>query len=1278
MSISSPTSGKIFTTSPITVSGTATDAGGSGLHYVLVDNGANGSNGIQYLSGNSASYSVSGITLAQGSNLIGVEAYDNAGNVSTLATVSVIYDTTPPAVSISSPYNGQAFNTSPITVSGTASDTGGSGLQKVFIDNGANSSNATEFLLGNSASYSVSGITLVPGTNLIGVAAYDNAGNCSTLATVTVTYNPGPSISSVTSASGGAVMGSNVGQFLLINGSGFSNASTVTLAEPAYSFNSGAITATYISSSQLEVYVDLANDGTTWTAQVNSGGLFSNTLSFSVSAPTPVIVSLSPTSAMAGGSSFNLTLNGSTFETASTAEWNGSTLVTTPVEDYGLTVALTAVVPAADIASAGTAAVTVYSPGFGGGTSSPVNFTITVATSAPTMALNSPNAGATWQVGTSQTVGWSITGNTSKISYLSVLLSTDNGNSYSAISSNLSVSTVSFNYTPTSSEVTTAAVIWVRAFDSSGDALAAAISSGAFTITNPAPTGTWGPLFTFPTWEQSGSIDGTTTDWNQYCPLDPTTGARCVTGCVATAEAQILYYWRFPQSMSFSTATDSYPSEGFDGPINIDADAATYDFPSFSELNTSLSSITYDGSANEEAYLSFAVGIKAQMGYASSPDASGASGGSAAVVKNATFEKFGFESADESSDWNAIQPTVISNIESSQPVLIAISGPSGGHAVVLDGYNSSNDTFHVDLGWGPYFDNANGNDDWYSLPTIVAGQDSFTSINTVVYDIEPILATPTGVVARQGMYSDHVHLTWNAAPEATGYEVWRNTTNNSTTASLITSSPLIATSYDDTTANNAQPYYYWIQSLSQIGGSDLGSSVEGYLGPVATTTTVTSNNSSPTYGQPVTFTATVTPAMGSGESGTVQFQVNGNNVGSPVPLSGNAATYTTSAIAAGSDSVVAVYSGDSSFTGSTSNTLTRNVGKANLAITADNDSKTYGTSKSFSGTAFTETGLVTANGDSVTGMSESSAGSAALATVGSYAIVPSAAVGSGLNNYAIAYVSGTLTVAPVTLTVTAANWTTAGLALTLDSDSNLHVYETGTTTDVVTSCPPADVANIQIASPSTSGYNLTIISTGNPIPAGGLTYSGAGGLIVTGSGVVRLSGTNTYTGGTIVSAGKLLINSANALPSGRSLTIGAGGTFVFDPSASAAPIASPAATATPAIAAGAVQGLAAGGSPAEASTVGETQAGPLAADVSSSASIATMPVAPLHLAAMAGTSTGRAYAAVAHDTVIARRYAGDSAAAEAWWRALSSGGQDDKKLAAIQALDALWAAYGEG
>ncbi len=66
--------------------------------------------------------------------------------------------------------------------------------------------------------------------------------------------------------------------------------------------------------------------------------------------------------------------------------------------------------------------------------------------------------------------------------------------------------------------------------------------------------------------------------------------------------------------------------------------------------------------------------------------------------------------------------------------------------------------------------------------------------------------------------------------------------------------------------------------------------------------------------------------------------------------------------------------------------------------------------------------------------------------------------------------------------------------------------------------------------------------------------SGSGGLAITGDGTLLLSGTdNTYSGGTVVESGTLIVNNCGALPDGSSLTVGAGGTFIFDPSVAAAP-----------------------------------------------------------------------------------------------------------------------------
>jgi hypothetical protein len=91
-----------------------------------------------------------------------------------------------------------------------------------------------------------------------------------------------------------------------------------------------------------------------------------------------------------------------------------------------------------------------------------------------------------------------------------------------------------------------------------------------------------------------------------------------------------------------------------------------------------------------------------------------------------------------------------------------------------------------------------------------------------------------------------------------------------------------------------------------------------------------------------------------------------------------------------------------------------------LTITANDQSKTYGATLPLSGSAFTTAGLLP--GDSVSSVTLSSTGAAATATVSGspYAIVPSAASGTGLAKYAITYVDGSLTVGKQALTISGA------------------------------------------------------------------------------------------------------------------------------------------------------------------------------------------------------------------------------------------------------------------
>ncbi|GBU17865.1 MULTISPECIES: MBG domain-containing protein [Methylobacterium] len=87
---------------------------------------------------------------------------------------------------------------------------------------------------------------------------------------------------------------------------------------------------------------------------------------------------------------------------------------------------------------------------------------------------------------------------------------------------------------------------------------------------------------------------------------------------------------------------------------------------------------------------------------------------------------------------------------------------------------------------------------------------------------------------------------------------------------------------------------------------------------------------------------------------------------------------------------------------------TLTVTPAPLVIRANDAVKTVGTTLTFAGTEFTAAGLV--NGDTVTGVTLASDGAPASAGAGAYAILAGNARGSGLPNYTIGYVPGSLLV----------------------------------------------------------------------------------------------------------------------------------------------------------------------------------------------------------------------------------------------------------------------------
>ena len=128
----------------------------------------------------------------------------------------------------------------------------------------------------------------------------------------------------------------------------------------------------------------------------------------------------------------------------------------------------------------------------------------------------------------------------------------------------------------------------------------------------------------------------------------------------------------------------------------------------------------------------------------------------------------------------------------------------------------------------------------------------------------------------------------------------------------------------------------------------------------------------------------------------------------------------------------------------------------------------------------------------------------------------------------------------------------ASNTLTLNnSGSGASILVLSGTHDIEVPLVLADSGGLTISG-STSSWQLSF-GTASSIADNGshyaLTMNGPGGTLI-------LSGSNSYSGGTYVDAGTLIATNATALPDGTSLTVGAGGVFVFDPSAGAAPMES--------------------------------------------------------------------------------------------------------------------------
>ncbi len=162
-----------------------------------------------------------------------------------------------------------------------------------------------------------------------------------------------------------------VGPFsLLVDGSGFAPQSRVE-------WNGKTLPTSYVSGSRLSATVSTgvntalsAYPGSVQISAVNPDGT-GGSATLSIAVPTPVLKQFSPASLPHGSKASKLTLTGATFAPGAVVHWNGAALTTT----FLSTTKLTAAIPASDLATKGTAQVSVSNPS-GGGVSQALTFTI--------------------------------------------------------------------------------------------------------------------------------------------------------------------------------------------------------------------------------------------------------------------------------------------------------------------------------------------------------------------------------------------------------------------------------------------------------------------------------------------------------------------------------------------------------------------------------------------------------------------------------------------------------------------------------------------------------------------------------------------------------------------------------------------------------------------------------------------------------------------------------------------------------------------------------------
>ena len=197
------------------------------------------------------------------------------------------------------------------------------------------------------------------------------------------------------------------------------------------------------------------------------------------------------------------------------------------------------------------------------------------------------------------------------------------------------------------------------------------------------------------TWNQSPF-------YNDLCPYNNQAQDRTVTGCVATAMAQVLKYWNSPAT---GAGFHSYNDPKY-GAQSADFGSTTYNWTGMP--------LVLNGPNTAIATLMYHCGVSVDMTYGVA-----ATGGSSAYVVSsqspvtncaeyALKTYFGYPATlsgkvRQNYDDNTWQNMMKADLDASRPLIYAGFGDGGGHCFVCDGYDN-NGMFHFNWGWQGQFD----------------------------------------------------------------------------------------------------------------------------------------------------------------------------------------------------------------------------------------------------------------------------------------------------------------------------------------------------------------------------------------------------------------------------------------------------------------------------------------------------------------------------------------------------------------------------------------------